>query len=276
MEEVKMDRDTVFNMLMEDPDNRLNIYNAINKSNYIDPSAVEYTYLCGGIRLSVRDDYSYVIDGNLNYFITDENDEEQHKYRSLEYFKKYLFKEAKVNSVIKNTRYCEEIPRFIILYNGNDNMPFIENKNLLDESEEEIYEMNKTCTIYNISDKRNFVFLEKCSFYREYNYLVEYIKLFYAKQGNTDIEAAIEEAIKHCIRNNILKDFLLEKGSEVMLILNRNYQLYKQIKKDAIRNYENGLKVGIEVGIKECNENFMKKMLAKGYSEEEISDILKL
>ena len=46
----------VFSMLMEDPKNALELYNAMNGSSYTDPDLVEINTLGTGISLTVRND----------------------------------------------------------------------------------------------------------------------------------------------------------------------------------------------------------------------------
>ena len=46
----------VFSMLMEDPRNALELYNAMNGSSYTDPDLVEINTLDKGISLTVRND----------------------------------------------------------------------------------------------------------------------------------------------------------------------------------------------------------------------------
>lgn len=46
----------VFAMLMQDPQNVLDLYNAVNGSNYDDPGIVEINTLDKGISLTVRND----------------------------------------------------------------------------------------------------------------------------------------------------------------------------------------------------------------------------
>ena len=58
----------VFSMLMEDPDNALSLYNAMNHSNYTDPGLVEMCTLDRGISLTVHNDASFVLDMNLSIY----------------------------------------------------------------------------------------------------------------------------------------------------------------------------------------------------------------
>ena len=46
----------VFSMLMQEPENALQVYNGLNNTNYTDPSQVVYNTLEKGISLTVRNE----------------------------------------------------------------------------------------------------------------------------------------------------------------------------------------------------------------------------
>ena len=58
----------VFSMLLEDKENALLLYNALNDSDYTNPDDVEICTLEKGISLTVRNDASFVIDSSLNIY----------------------------------------------------------------------------------------------------------------------------------------------------------------------------------------------------------------
>ena len=58
----------VFSMLMQDKENALQLYNAVNGSAYTDSSMVEICTLDKGISLSVRNDASFILDSNLSIY----------------------------------------------------------------------------------------------------------------------------------------------------------------------------------------------------------------
>jgi hypothetical protein len=58
----------VFSMLMEDKSNALQVYNAVNGSDYTDPELIETHTLDKGISLSVRNDAAFVLDMNLSIY----------------------------------------------------------------------------------------------------------------------------------------------------------------------------------------------------------------
>ena len=58
----------VFGMLMEESKYALEVYNALNQSDYRDPGLVEMCNLERGISLSVRNDAAFILDMNLNVY----------------------------------------------------------------------------------------------------------------------------------------------------------------------------------------------------------------
>ena len=58
----------VFSMLMEEPGYALEVYNALNHSDYRDPGRIEVCNLERGISLSVRNDAAFILDMNLNVY----------------------------------------------------------------------------------------------------------------------------------------------------------------------------------------------------------------
>ena len=58
----------VFSMLMEDSANALEVYNALNGTNFTDPEAIEIRTLDKGVSLSVRNDAAFIVDAALSIY----------------------------------------------------------------------------------------------------------------------------------------------------------------------------------------------------------------
>ena len=65
MNENREYKSDVFSMLMEDKRYALEVYNALNGSDYTDPEAVEMVRLEKGVSLSVRNDAAFIIDMHI-------------------------------------------------------------------------------------------------------------------------------------------------------------------------------------------------------------------
>ena len=58
----------VFSMLLEEPQNALEVFNAVNGTDYADPSMVEIYMLDKGVSLSIYNDASFILDMNLSLY----------------------------------------------------------------------------------------------------------------------------------------------------------------------------------------------------------------
>lgn len=54
-------------MLMENKTYALEVYNALNHTNYTDPETVEVVELDKGVSLSMRNDASFIVDMSINF-----------------------------------------------------------------------------------------------------------------------------------------------------------------------------------------------------------------
>ena len=96
----------------------------------------------------------------------------------------------------------------------------------------------------------------------------------YAKKFPGRLDIAITKAIDDCITEGVLKDFLIERKSEVleMVLYSFDKELYeKDLKQIA---FEEGEQVGIEKGEQNKLISQVQKKLQKGDSVEKIADDL--
>ncbi len=116
----------VFSMLLQDKNRALEVYNAINGTDYNDPELVEMTTLDDkSFSLTVRNDASFILDANLSLY------EHQSTYcpnmplRDLLYFASIIQKRIKAQ---KRDIYGGKIlkipvPHFVVFYNGKEEAP---------------------------------------------------------------------------------------------------------------------------------------------------------
>ena len=113
----------VFSMLMSSRDNALEIYNAVNGSDYKDSNMVEICTLDKGISLSVRNDASFILDANLSVYEHQSTICPNMPVRSLIYFSVTLNDIIRKRNVYGRTLIKIPVPRFVVFYNGTDKMP---------------------------------------------------------------------------------------------------------------------------------------------------------
>jgi hypothetical protein len=136
-------------------------------------------------------------------------------------------------------------PDFIVLYNGDDECPDKSEMKLSDAFEDaDIPDMLElTVRVYNINRGRNQKILKKSKALRDYAAFIGRIKENGTK--GLALAEAIKEAVRYCIENDIMKDYLESNASEVenLLFTEFNIDVAKRIWR------EEALEEGIERGI---------------------------
>ena len=202
----------MFSMLLEDKKNALQLYNALNNSDYTNPEAVEIRTLDKGVSLSVRNDSAFVLDSNLSIYEHQSTVCPNMPVRCLIYFSNIIEKIIKNHNIYGKTLVRIPTPRFAVFYNGTEEQPEQYDLKLSDAfiHKMETPEVELTCRVYNINHGRNKALLNACPVLREYMVFVDYVRDYHAKQEYENLEMAINLAIDRCIREDVLKEFLTE------------------------------------------------------------------
>jgi len=276
--EVKSD---VFSMLMEDKRNALEVYNALNGSDYTDPELIEMVTLEKGISLTIRNDAAFILDTSINIY------EHQSTYNPNMPLRALLYLAATLRTMLKNrdlfsSRITIPTPHFAVFYNGARNRPAKEVMLLSDlfSNEEDSPELELKCTVYNINPDKESGILNKCSVLSEYTQFIEKVRYF----ESVDDDAPISSAINWCIEHHILEEFLRTKGPEVIKVMTldmtfehrmevaRREALEEGYSKGQDAGYSKGREDGYSNGKAEERSASIRNMLESGKSPEQISE----
>ncbi len=122
---------------------------------------------------------------------------------------------------------------FYTFYNGRDNCPLEEELFLSDAFLGPAGEapLELKVKVININIDKGHSILEKCRVLKEYSLFVDTVRK-YEKE-----EDSIKKAIRECIANGILEDYLKRKGSEVsnMLIAEYDYEEDMRVNREEAR-----------------------------------------
>lgn len=263
----------VFSMLLQDKKRAMEIYNAINGTDYDDPELVEMTTLDDkSFSLTVRNDASFILDANLSLY------EHQSTYcpnmplRDLLYFASIIQKQIKAQKRdIYGGRILKiPVPHFVVFYNGKEDAPDQYDLRLSDafEKETEDPEIELVCHVYNINSGKNTPLLSKCQTLREYMYFVDMVRKNNEISGN--LEDAIEKAINQCMEENVLRDFLAQHREEVMHVMTLDYTFERRLEMQRAEAIEDGERIGKEEKLSEQ----IRKKIQKGKPLDQIADEL--
>lgn len=267
----------VFSMLLQDKKRAMEIYNAINGTDYDDPELVEMTTLDDkSFSLTVRNDASFILDANLSLY------EHQSTYcpnmplRDLLYFASIIQKQIKAQKRdIYGGRILKiPVPHFVVFYNGKEDAPDQYDLRLSDAFEKETKdpEIELVCHVYNINSGKNTPLLSKCQTLREYMYFVDMVRKNNEISGN--LEDAIEKAINQCMEENVLRDFLAQHREEVMHVMTLDYTFERRLEMQRAEAIEDGERIGKEIGKEEKLSEQIRKKIQKGKPLDQIADEL--
>lgn len=260
-------KSSVFTMLYSDPKEALQLYNAVNGTEYKDPELLEINTLENAIYMGIKNDVSFVIDSRLSLY------EHQSTY-SLNLPLRFLMYVSDLYSVMTKDHdlYSEKMisipaPRFVIFYNGEKKRPEQEVLRLSDAYfiREEHPALELEAVMLNINAGNNPELLKACKSLGEY---AEYVAKVRRYAKDMALAEAVERAITECIQEGILADFLERNRAEVKKVSLYEYDAEKHMQQ--VR--EDGIEEGKHIFLKET----VMKMVKKEMNAEEIADMLGL
>lgn len=285
----------VFSMLMQDKRRALELYNAMNDTDYDNPDEVEMVTLAGGISLSVRNDASFVVGDNLSIYEHQSTVCPNMALRSLIYFVavikerisgrrrqivgddggNYADGRQHGRNIYGKSLIKIPTPKFVVFYNGAEKQPEEMTQYLSDSFEQKTDdpELELKCKVYNINYGKNRAIMDECRWLDEYMMFVDKVREYHNSKVEEELEDDINKAIDYCIENDILKEFLSERRGEVTKVMALDYTFDKQLEMERAEAWNGGKKEGIEEGRIEGREEGEK--IGKDAMGEAMSKLIK-
>lgn len=263
-------KDRVFRLLFSEKKRLLDLYNALNGTNYINEDDLTCNTLENAIFIKMKNDVSFVIDCNMCLY------EHQSTYcpnmplRGLLYFADLYKKQLKDMDLSVRKMIRIPTPHYIVFYNGLEKKDEEFVQKLSDAFEDDGTGcLELTVRVININLGHNRELLDKCESLYGYAYFVETIR---HNLQNMELGKAVEMAVEECINKNILKNFLTEQKAEVIAMSIYEYN-EEYVRKSF---FEDGKNTGYEQGKAEgltAGENKLGKLITILLSEGKMDDI---
>lgn len=272
-------KDRLFCLLFSDKANILSLYNALNNTHYNNTEDIEITTIEDAIYIKMKNDVSFLIDSYLSLWEQQSTFNPNMPIRGLMYFGNLYDAYIEKNELnIYGSKLIKiPTPKYIVFYNGTTERESIKELKLSDAfiQPDSSGKFEWTATMINLNKDKNLPLLNNCKILSEYMMLIETIRKY---QGNKiSIEDAVDMAIKECINNGILKEFLLKHRAEVLSMCISEYNEKVFISGIREEGREQGLEEGLEQGREQGREeeriSAIQKMLKKNYSKEQILDL---
>ncbi len=236
-------KDTLFRMLFKEKLRLLELYNAINNTNYQDPTELEVVTLENAVYMSMKNDVSCLIDMRIQLYEQQSTVNPNMPLRDLMYVCAQYEK-----IVIRKDMYSRRLvklptPKFVVFYNGIEKQPERLELHLSDafEIQEDSPALELHVTQYNINKGFNEELLSKCPTLFQY---MQYVNLIREYRKIMPLAKAVSKAVDHCISHGILEDLLLANKAEVikMTIFEYDEEQHKQTLLE--EGYEDGFNDG--------------------------------
>lgn len=117
-------KDILFRFLFRDAKDLLQLYNAINGTNYSNPEGLTITTMEDVIYVGMKNDLSFIIANEMNLYEHQSTIDKNIPLRGLLYFAKMYESYIESNNINRHqkTRIKLPFPRFIVFYNGETEM----------------------------------------------------------------------------------------------------------------------------------------------------------
>lgn len=243
---------------------RLDLYNALNGTNYTDPDALKLNTIEDVIYVTMYNDVSFLIDDQIVLYEQQSSHNQNMPLRGFLYFAQLYYKFLEENKKDPNRTGLIRIPapKFVVLYNGPAEMPDDFEMRLSDAfitpDKSGAYEW--VAYVKNINAKHNQGLQKKCKPLYDYSRFVENVRE--NKRNGMDDKKAVDSAVNDAIKNNLLDGFFGRRKSEVikMILTEFNEELFRQnVREDGyLEGREDGLSEGLRRKALEDAENFLK------------------
>jgi hypothetical protein len=276
-------KNNLFSWMFSDEDVLRELYNAIAGTNYDKDVKIEINTLQDLLFQDRINDISFMIDNKIIVLIEHQSTiNENMPLRMLIYIVRLY--EKIIEHLGKKKIYGKKLvkipqPEFYVLYNGTDDFPAEKTLRLSDafdtlENKDKL-PLELIVKVININKGQNKELEQKSALLREYATFIEEVRKNLAEvsqetvqpvEGKTPLEEATRRAVRYCIENNILRDFLTEFGSEVSSMLFTEWNLDDALEVAREEAWEEAWEKGIDR---------LSELIDQGYSTEEAKNILK-
>ncbi|MFC2616118.1 MAG: Rpn family recombination-promoting nuclease/putative transposase, partial [Treponema sp.] len=261
-------------------DNFLALYNALYNTNYQSTDILKNMRLKQTMYMSFANDVSYLVDNKIIVLAEHQSTVNPNMpLRCLEYVTR-LYEHIQ-NPRDRYSRALKKIPVpvFHVFYNGRENIPAQKILRLSDSfiKQPETPTLELVVKLININYDKDSQILKSCEPLGQYSRFVEAVRRHIA----VDKEHGFENAIKECIKNDILREYLQRKSREVVNMLIAEYDYDTDIavqREEASRiafaeGREQGITQGISQGSRQKSLEIAKTMLTMHYPFEDICKI---
>ena len=238
----------LFAMLFSDKEKLLELYNAMAKTHYTDPDALQINTLENAIYMSMHNDLSFIIDSRVCLYEHQSTYSPNLPLRGLFYISDLYSGMINHAKLYGTTPVRVPTPQFVVFYNGLkkvDDICYLRLSDLVTVPNDP-YALDLVMLMININAGHNKELLETCKTLGDYAIYVARVRK-HAKE--MPIASAVERAISECIAEDVLAEFLTKNRAEAkkMSIYEYDEEAVKKVWQDEA--FAEGVSIGKQEGV---------------------------
>jgi len=244
--------------------NFLALYNALHGTDYQSTAILKNIRLKQVLYMSFANDVSYLVDNKIIVLAEHQSTINPNMpIRCLEYIARLYEQFYKSKEKYSRKQLAIPTPEFYVFYNGKE--PY-RGDSLLKLSDSftqkhNEYALELSVKVVNINYDKASEILKRCKPLEQYSLFVNAVRRNIA----VDKEHGFEKAIKECIQNDILREYLQRKSKEVLNMLIGEYDYDTDIAVQREESFDMGLAEGKSRGSHQAKLETAKTMLTMGY-----------
>ena len=267
----------------------LELYNALNGTDYQDERALQVVTLENVVYMSMNNDLAFILMGTLNLYEHQSTVCPNLPLRFLLYiaaeFEFYIG--LRSQQIYGSTLIRLPAPCCVVFYNGDEEMEDEKILRLTDAFKDESGRKQESCLelkvrLLNINHGHNEQLMTGCRRLEEYACFVAEMRE--NQKAGFPMDEAVDNAVRYCIEHGILADILLPFRAEVKKMLLTEYDEKKTMRMFREEAWAAGRKEGIQIGKRDGMEKglekgqnqIIKRMAKNGASAEEIARLTDL
>lgn len=267
-------KDSVFvDLFSEDKyakNNFLALYNALHDTDYRSTDILKNIRLKQVMYMSFANDVSYLIDNKLIVLAEHQSTVNLNMpIRCLEYIARLYEQLYESKEKYSRKQLVIPTPEFYVFYNGKEaysgNSVLKLSDSFVNKYKAE-YTLELSVKVVNINYDKDNVIIKRCEPLKQYSQFVDAVRHHIA----IDREYGFETAIKECIQNDILREYLQRKSKEVLNMLIGEYDYDTDIAVQREESFDMGLAEGEARGSRQKAFETARLMLQRDYPESEI------
>jgi hypothetical protein len=261
----------------EHKDWTLSLYNAVNHTNYTDPSVIEFTTIRETLYLGMHNDVSFLISSLLNLYEQQSSYNPNMPVRLLQYAGNMYEQFIVINKKNKygKTLIKLPVPKLVVFYNGPDERPEEETLNLSDAFPEELRDASDIqvrVRMFNVNMGKNDDLMTTCKPLAEYAWIVDTIRKNEAMLRDTVerekvLDIAIDRTIDAIPDDFVTRTYLEAHRAEVKGMLLTEYNEAKAMELFREEGREEGRAEGRAQGMNTFSA-LIKRLLELGRTED--------